>query len=106
MNPLIKLIRESLVLFIDRIDNGNCDLSEIEAEELVALFRKYTDKDECMSKYQASQYLNISRATFDNYISYGWLPKGKHQQGFKELHWTKKDLDNFKQNFKHLKQRK
>jgi hypothetical protein len=39
------------------------------------------------------QYLNISRATFYNYIKQGKLQKGMKQQGFKELFWYKKDLD-------------
>lgn len=99
MNILIKTIKESLKLMIDNIDAGNCNISDNEAEEFISIIKKYTDKEERMSKYQASKYLNISRATFDNYISNGWIPKGKHQQGFKELYWIKKDLDNFK-NFK------
>ena len=95
---MIKIIRDLLVVFIDRIDNGDCDISKNEAEELATIMRKYTDKDERMSKYQACEYLHISRATFDNYVSYGWIPQGKHQQGFKELYWLKKDLDKFKMN--------
>ena len=37
----------------------------------------------------------MSRATFDNYVREGKLPKGKHEIGFKELSWSKKDLDEF-----------
>lgn len=37
----------------------------------------------------------VSRATFDNYVREGKLPKGKHEIGFKELSWSKKDLDEF-----------
>ena len=48
-----------------------------------------------MSKYQACQYLNISRATFDNYVREGRLPRGKKEAGFKELFWIQKDLDEF-----------
>lgn len=95
---MIKIIRDLLVVFINRIDNGDCNISENEAEELATIMRKYTDKDERMSKYQACEYLHISRSTFDNYVSYGWIPQGKHQQGFKELYWLKKDLDKFKIN--------
>lgn len=39
------------------------------------------------------QYLNISRATFDNYIKQGKFQKGMEQQGFKKLFQYKKDLD-------------
>lgn len=48
-----------------------------------------------MSKYEAYSYLNISRAKFDNLVKEGKLPKGKKQQGFKELSWTKGDLDKY-----------
>ena len=48
-----------------------------------------------MSKYQAYQYLNVSRATFDNYVREGRLPRGKKEAGFKELSWKKQDLDDF-----------
>lgn len=29
-----------------------------------------------MSKIQACDYLGVSRATFDNYVKNGWIPKG------------------------------
>lgn len=46
-----------------------------------------------LSKAQACQYLNISRSTFDTYIRNGWIPKGVKRLGFKELSWTKEQLD-------------
>ena len=96
MNTLIKTIRDLLVQIINRIDNDDCDLNDVEATELITTIKRCTEKDVRMSKYQACEYLHISRATFDNYVSYGWIPKGTHQQGFKELYWLKKDLDKFK----------
>jgi hypothetical protein len=105
INILIKAIRESLLLIIKRIDNGDCNITDNEAEELISIINKYTNKDERLSKYQCCEYLHISRATFDNYVAYGWIPKGKHQQGFKELYWLKKDLDDFKENKKFLLKR-
>lgn len=36
-----------------------------------------------------------SRATFDNYVRDGFIPKGIKQEGFKELSWNKADLDIF-----------
>jgi predicted DNA-binding transcriptional regulator AlpA len=30
-----------------------------------------------------------------NYVREGKLPRGKHEIGFKELSWSKKDLDEF-----------
>ena len=43
----------------------------------------------------ACDYLGVSRATFDNYVIDGLLPKGIKEDGFKELSWNKSDLDIF-----------
>lgn len=40
--------------------------------------------------------LGISRAKFDNKVAEGIIPKGRHQQGFKEIFWFKKDLEKIK----------
>lgn len=53
------------------------------------------DPDYRMSKVQACDYLGVSRATFDNYVRDGFIPKGIKQEGFKELSWQKSDLDIF-----------
>lgn len=91
MTTLSKLLRK----ISDDIDYGNSNLNEKEAVELVEVIKQYTDKTERISKYEACIYLNVSRATFDNYVREGKLPKGKHHIGFKELSWEKKDLDIF-----------
>ena len=65
-----------------------------EALELANTISILANKDRRMSKYSACQYLNVSRATFDNYVKEGKLPKGKHDVGFKELSWSRRDLDN------------
>ena len=57
--------------------------------------KRFTDKEKRLSKYAACEYLNVSRATFDNYVREGKLPRGKHEIGFKELSWSKKELDEF-----------
>lgn len=56
-----------------------------------------------LSKYAACKYLNVSRATFDNYVRSGKLPRGEHEAGFKELSWNKKTLDEFIRRSKHEK---
>lgn len=90
---MIKLIRSLLVNIIDRIDSGNTNITEEEGLEVIKYLNKFNDKDEGISKYSACQYLNVSRATFDNLVREGKLPEGKHIQGFKEKRWYKKDLD-------------
>ena len=92
---MLKIIRNLLLQIIDNIDAGNSNLSEDEAIQTLEYLKELTDKEKRLSKYQACQYLNVSRATFDNYVREGKLPKGKKQLGFKELFWIQKDLDAF-----------
>lgn len=98
---MLKVIRNLLVKIVNDIDAGNSNISENEIIELTKVLQSYTDKTKRMSKYQACQYLNISRATFDNYVREGKLPKGKKEAGFKELSWDKKVLDSFIKNNRH-----
>ena len=97
---MLKAIRNLLVKIVDNIDSGNSNLTENEALELAKVLQSYTDKTIKMSKYQACKYLNMSRATFDNYVREGNLPRGKKEAGFKELSWDKKTLDDFIKNIK------
>lgn len=93
---MLKIIRDLLAKIVDNIDTGNSNITENEALELAKVLQSYTDKTVKMSKYQACQYLNMSRASFDNYVREGKLPRGKKEAGFKELFWVQKDLDEFK----------
>ena len=83
-----------LVLLTEN-DAGNSNITEGEAIEIVDNLRRFTDKEKRLSKYAACKYLNVSRATFDNYVRSGKLPRGEHEAGFKELSWNKKTLDDF-----------
>lgn len=97
---MLEVIKKLLLKIVDNIDAGNSNISTEEALEVVKVLSSYTDKEVRLSKYQSCQYLNMSRASFDNYIRSGKLPKGIKQQGFKELCWYKKDLDIFIQSCK------
>lgn len=89
----IESLRETLVWAIAEIDAGNCDLSDETANFLNHTICS-SFRSECrLSKYQAAQYMNMSTRQFDRYIGYGIIPKGKKAPGFKELSWSKKDLD-------------
>lgn len=92
---MLKVIRNLLLKIIADIDAGNSNISEKEAIEVIDTIRRFTDKEKRLSKYAAYKYLNVSRATFDNYVREGKLPRGKHEIGFKELSWSKKELDEF-----------
>lgn len=91
---MINILKKLLLQVVEDIDLGNTNITEEEGIEVIKLLQKLR-KDEGMSKYSAYTYLNISRATFDNYIADGKIPKGKKVIGFKELRWFQKDLDNF-----------
>ena len=93
---MLNLIKKILLKIVDDIDAGNSNISEKEALELTKVLQSYTDKTSKLSKYQACQYLNMSRASFDNYVREGKIPQGKKEAGFKEKFWIKKDLDNIK----------
>lgn len=80
---------------VNDLDAGNTNITEDDAIKIASTLREYNNKDIRLSKYQAYMYLNVSRATFDNYVRAGKLPKGRHEAGFKELSWSKKDLDDF-----------
>lgn len=89
---MLEVIKEQLLKIVDDIDCGNSNASDEEVLAVVNALKEYTKKDTPLSKYQAYTYLNISRATFDNLVREGKLPKGKKVAGFKELIWHKKDL--------------
>lgn len=90
---LITILKTLLQDIISNIDAGNSNITEEDAIKIVSCLKQYTIKDEKLSKYQACQYLNMARSTFDKYVAEGKIPKGKKQAGFKELFWLKKDLD-------------
>lgn len=86
-------------MFADSIDAGNTNATEEELLEMCNYLGFITDPEGKLSKYQAVRFLGISRATFDNYITRGLLPKGMEQQGFKEKFWYKRDLLKFKEKY-------
>ena len=101
---MISIIKKMLLKIVDDIDAGNSNLTESEAVELVDTLKRLTDREKRLSKYEACRYLNVSRATFDNYVREGKLPRGKKEAGFKELSWDRKDLDSFVQKCNNVRQ--
>ena len=78
---------------INDIDSNNTNISEREQFEVIKFIQKINTKE--LSKLEAAEYIGVSRATFDNYINKGLIPKGRKRQGFKELSWNKSDLNKF-----------
>lgn len=95
MNKL-KILRSCLEQLLYNIDAGNTNLDEEQYDDIIDMINRMTVAENKYSKYQACKYLGISRATFDRYVREGLIPEGRKQQGFKELFYLKKDLDDAK----------
>lgn len=91
---MLKVIANLLRRIADKIDEGSISSNPEETMQVMETIKGFVDREKRLSKYEACQYLNVSKATFDNYVRLGKIPRGKHQAGFKELSWSKKDLDN------------
>lgn len=93
---MLKIIRNILQKFIDDIDAGNSNLSyEQQCDIIRVLSNVSIGQENEMNKTQAADYIGVCRATFDNYVKDGLIPKGKQIGSFKELRWYKSDLDLF-----------
>ena len=93
---MIKIIRAILQKFIDDIDADNTNLNyEQQCDIIKVLSNVNLGQENEMNKTEAADYLGVSRATFDNYVRDGFIPKGKQIGKFKELRWYKSDLDLF-----------
>ena len=90
---------------LQRVANGqksmyNSNISEeflADIEKEIADFNRArvetrTDEDR-MPMYAAAQYLGISESTFRRRVKAGKLPAGRHTAGWKELSWSKAELD-------------
>lgn len=83
---IIKYLRDTA----DKIESGNCELSESEAMDIMSVL-----SHQAMSKEDACIYLNLSRSRFDDLVREGRLPRGRKKRGFKELTWWKDELDSY-----------
>ena len=93
---MMKLIRSILQKWIDDIDADNTNLSYEQQCDLIRVLSNVNlGQENEMNKTQAADYIGVSRATFDNYVRDGFVPKGKQVGNFKELRWYKSDLDLF-----------
>lgn len=90
---MLEVLRNLLQQIINDIDSRNSNMSQENQQEAIKLIQKFYSKD--LSKLEAANYIGVSRATFDNYVKNGWIPKGRKRMGFKELSQFKCDLDEF-----------
>ena len=87
---MLNIIRSLLGKIVNDIDAGNSNITEEEGKEIIKILTNISEPR--LSKYQACQYLNVSRATFDNLVRDGKLPEGSRQAGFKEKFWKKSEI--------------
>lgn len=91
---MLSIIRSLLQQHIDNIDSGNTNLNYEQQCKLLRIMSNVDiGQDNEMNKTEAADYIGVSRATFDNYVKDGFIPKGKEVGRFKELRWYKSDLD-------------
>lgn len=93
---IAKILRELAEL----LESGNSELSQDELLQVFDTLDQLVNKERPLSKEAASKYLNVSRSQFDNYVREKKIPQGKKVLGFKELSWTKNQLDKFIQSNK------
>ena len=93
---MLQIIRSILQKYIDDIDANNTNLNYEQQCSIIRILSNVDiGQENEMNKTQAADYLGVSRATFDNYVHDGRIPKGKQIGSFKELRWYKSDLDLF-----------
>lgn len=93
---MLTILREIFQKYIDDVDAGNTNLNyEQQCNIIQILSNVNSGQNNEMNKTEAAEYLGVSRATFDNYVRDGFIPKGKQIGRFKELRWYKSDLDLF-----------
>lgn len=91
---MLSIIRSLLQQHIDNIDTGNTNLNYEQQCKLLRIMSNVDiGQDNEMNKTEAADYIGVSRATFDNYVKDGFIPKGNEVGRFKELRWYKSDLD-------------
>ncbi len=89
---LLNIISDLLGQFKSQIDSGSCNMSADQQLELLRYLGTISDHNDIMSKQECCDYLGISRATFDNHVKNGFIPKG-FTKGGQQKFWNKSDID-------------
>lgn len=87
------LLRKALVKAVENIDSGNSHITDEDAADLMTYIQKCTHAEQYFTKYQAYNYLHISRSKFDSLVSEGKIPQGtKLYPGDNNLFWKVTDI--------------
>lgn len=97
IDTLRNLLSNKLRQLATDIDAGNSNLTDEEAVELLSVVAH-----RAMSKEECCIYLNVSRATFDNYVHDGFMPKGIKRRGRRDLVWYEDDIIKYKRRFSNI----
>lgn len=95
VSPELQMLDDMIMEIHDRIKSGRCLTNKMQNVRAINFLRTIANKDEAISKYEAAQYVGVSRSTFDRLVKEGRLPQGKKRAGWKELAWFRSDLDKF-----------
>lgn len=96
MKNVISILVKELRNAADRLETGECAIGIDAAEDILGMIVHIP-----MSKVQAYEFLNVSRATFDNMVAIGEIPKGRKEKGKKELVWYKDELQKCVKRLRH-----
>lgn len=100
MSPTLRLILKQLEKGIHQIIEGDCDYVEEDKEEILDGISMLISPERPLSKYQVARALRVSEKQVDRYVKDGKLAKPKHQQGFKELGFTRRMVEKAKKSIK------
>lgn len=92
---MVKVLRDLLMTIVNKIDSGNCDMSDESAVKAIEAIRPFALKNPYVTAYQAYTYLGICRKTFSTLVSEGEIPKGIKVSGNANLLWLKTDIENY-----------
>ena len=84
----VKLISAHLRDIADKLDAGTCKINMKQAEYIISTFTHIE-----MTKEEVCDEFNISRATFDRYVSSGYIPKGIKVKHKTNLVWYKDEVE-------------
>lgn len=88
MEQISKILSSYLREIADKIDLGECALSE---PEQIALLKQIAHQK--VNKSQAADLLGISVRTFDRKVQNREIPQGKKDLGSNQLYWYRDELE-------------
>lgn len=90
---MINLVKKGLEQILRDIDSDSCNMSESDISEVIDLINKINTRSTFLNRTEAAEYLHMSQRTFDRQVHDGYIPKGEHHRGDKQLTWRKSDLE-------------